>query len=179
MLGTNKQTKNKTTVKNLSHPVYVWVFTQGPSGLHGGHSSVTCRSARARYPALLDGFYFLLLFFFFFGVSAVTWFEIPLVWFWHAALSHRGPCRTYRAIQVLRGAKWVLSSAWRLNVMALSPGSGVFHPLISTLIRAAPPRSSSISALLNYASSWLEYRRRMCHFWMFTLNKTDPVSRVI
>lgn len=114
-----------------------------------------------------------------FFVSVVTWFEIPLVWFWHAALSHRGPCRTYRAIQVLRWAKWVLSSAWRLNVMALSPGSRVFHPLISTLIRAAPPRSSSISALLNYAFSWLEYRRRMCHFWMFTFNKTDPVSPVI
>lgn len=122
------------------------------------------------------------------SVGSARWlfvqrFKIPLVWFWHAVLSRRGPCRTYGAIQSLCRAKWVLSSGWRLNVMALSPGSRVFHPLMFALIRrsarSAPLRSSSVSALLNYAFSWLEYWRRVCHFWMFTLNKTDAMSHVL
>lgn len=43
----------------------------------------------------------------------------------------------------------------------------------------APLRNSSASALLNYAFSWLEYGKRACHFWMFTLNKTDAMSHML
>lgn len=86
----------------------------------------------------------------------------------------------YRAIQTLCRVKWVLSSGWRLNVMALSPGSRVFYPLMFALIRCSSRpallRNSLVSALLNYAFSWLEYGTRVCHFWTFTLNKTDVIS---
>ena len=62
--------------------------------------------------------------------------------------------------------KWVLSRGWRLNVMAPSPGTGVFYPLMFALIRcsarSAPLRNSLVSALLNYAFSWLEYGKRVC-----------------
>lgn len=90
--------------------------------------------------------------------GALTCTKSPLVCFWHAVLSHRALCRTYRAIQTLCRAEWVLSSGWRLNVMALSPGSRVFYPLMLALIRcstrSAPPRNSLASALLDYAFSW-------------------------
>ena len=115
--------------------------------------------------------------------STLTCFKIPLVWFWHAVLSHRSLCRTYRAIQTLCRVKWVSSSGWRLNVMALSPGSSIFYPLMFALIRcsarSAPLRNSPVSALLNYAFSWLECGKRVCHFWTFTFNKTDAMSHML
>lgn len=113
--------------------------------------------------------------------GSLTCFKSPLVCFWHAALSHRGLGRMYGAIQTLCRVKWVLSSGWRLNVMALSLGSRVFHPLMFALIRrsSALLRNSLVSALLNYAFSWLEYGRRAYHSWTFALNKTDAVSRAL
>lgn len=100
--------------------------------------------------------------------GALTCTKSPLVWFWHAALSHRALCRMYRAIQTLCRVEWVLSSGWRLNVMALSPGRRVFYSLMLALIRcstrSAPPRRRSASAL-----------SRSCVFMTRIWVKTGPL----